>query len=80
MKEWRERWDKYREWAEAHAEPDRGSPVDIMRDVDWMYANFPEEVRRTDPDPEKLGIQNMYRIFALYDRKLQARSGVGGNH
>ena len=77
MKQWRERWSEYQQWAETHSGPDPRSPVDIMRDVDWLYANFPEHIRTTDPDPEKLGIQEMYRIFDLYERKRQSRIGPG---
>ncbi len=79
MKEWRKRWSEYQQWAETHSGPDPRSPVDIMRDVDWLYANFPEHIRTTDPDPEKLGIQEMYRIFDLYERKRQSRIGPGAS-
>ena len=77
MKHWHKRWADYQQWAEIHSGPDPRSPVDIMRDVDWLYANFPEHIRTTDPDPEKLGIQEMYRIFHLYERKRQSRIGPG---
>ena len=73
MKLWHERWAEYQEWAETHSGPDPRSPAAIMRDVDWLYANVPREIRTTDPDPEKLGIQNMRRIFDLYERKRQSR-------
>jgi len=73
MKNWHKQWSDYQEWAETHSAPDPRSPIAIARDVDWLYANFPEEVRTTDPDPEKLGIQEMYRIFGLYERKRQSR-------
>jgi len=79
MKEWRERWNRYQEWAETHAEPDRRSFSEILKDVDWLYSNFPEDVRRTDPDPEKLGIQNLYRIFALCEQKRQSRISPSGS-
>ncbi len=77
MKNWRTRWDDYRQWAETHSAPDPRSPVAIARDVDWLYANFPQHVRTTDPDPEKLGIGEMYRIFDLYERQRQSRIGSG---
>lgn len=73
MKNWRARWDGYRQWAENNSAPDPRSPVDIMHDVDWLYANFSEEVRTTDPDPKKLGIREMHRIFGLYERNRQSR-------
>jgi len=75
-KQWSERWAQYRSWAEAHAEPDPRSPVEIMADIELLYRSFPEEVRSTDPDPEKTGIQNLRRVLALYERKLQSRSSA----
>ena len=69
-------WAEYRRWAEAHAEPDPRSPVEIMADVEFLYRSYPLEVRSTDPDPEKLGIQDMRRVLALYERKLQSRSSA----
>ena len=72
MKEWTDRWAEYQEWADAHAEPDRRSPRQIMADIEFLYRVCPESVRRTDPDPEKLGVQNLYRVFALCDRELRS--------
>jgi hypothetical protein len=76
MKEWSQRWNEYRRWAEAHATPDPRSPEQIMSDVEFLYRNYPEEVRTTDPDPGKTGIQNLHRILALYERKRQSRIGA----
>ena len=36
-----------------------------MADIEFLYRVCPERVRRADPDPEKLGIQNLHRVFAL---------------
>ncbi len=47
-----------------------------MSDVEFLYRNYPEEVRTTDPDPGKTGIQNLHRILALYERKRQSRIGA----
>ena len=47
-----------------------------MADVEFLYRSYPLEVRSTDPDPEKLGIQDMHRVLALYERKLQSRSSA----
>ena len=71
-----EQWAEYRRWAEARAEPDPRSPVAIMADVEFLYRSYPEHVRGTDPDPEKLGIQDLRRVLALYERKLQSRSSA----
>ena len=65
MHEWTAKWQAYQEWAEGQSNLDERSPPDIMRDLDFLYRNFPEEVRRCDPDPEKLGIQEMRRILGL---------------
>lgn len=56
--------------------PTPRSPVEIMADVEFLYRSYPLEVRSTDPDPEKLGIQDMRRVLALYERKLQSRSSA----
>lgn len=73
MDEWHKQRSDYQVWAESHPETDSRSPVAIKRYVEWLYANVPEHVRTTDPDPEKLGIQEMRRIFALLDHKLRSR-------
>ena len=73
MHEWTEKWRAYQEWAESHAEPDRRSPERIMADLEFLYASFPEHVRRHDPDPQKLGIQEMRRALGLLDRLLSER-------
>ncbi len=73
MNDWSRRWDDYTRWADAHAAPDPRSAAQIVRDIDLLYRGYPEEVRRTDPDPDKTGIQEMYRILGLYERKRQSR-------
>ena len=80
MKDWCERWAEYQRWAEGHTEPDRRSPGAIMADIEFLYRLCPERVRRTDPDPGKLGIQDLYRVLALCDRELRSRSGTGEGH
>ena len=65
LREWSRRWREYREWADANGAPDRRPPQAIMRDLETLYGGFSEDVRRTDPDPEKLGIQDLHRIFRL---------------
>ena len=73
---WRSQWSEYQRWAESHPEPDRRSPAAIMADIDFLYNSYPPEVRSTDPDPDKLGIQDLRRVLALYERKLQSRSSA----
>jgi hypothetical protein len=84
MKVHNQQWNRYREWAETHVEPDPRSPAQIMADVDWLYRGYPEDVRRTDPDPDKTGVQELYRIFALldalYERQRQSRINARTNH
>ena len=70
-------WPARHEGAAMHAGPDPSCPVATAREGDWRYANFAQHVRTTDPDPEKLGIREMYRIFDLYERKRQSRIGSG---
>lgn len=84
MKNYSQQWNRYREWAETHIEADSRSPVEIMADVDWLYRAYPEDVRRTDPDPDKTGVQELYRILALvdalYERQRQSRSSARTGH
>ena len=75
-KQWSARWAEYRRWAEAHAEPDPRPSEAIMADIEFLYRSYPQEVRSTDLDPDKLGIQDLRRVLALYERKLQSRSGA----
>jgi len=65
MKEWCDRWAEFQRWADGQTEPHRRSPGAIMADIEFLYRVCPERVRRADPDPEKLGIQNLHRVFAL---------------
>jgi hypothetical protein len=76
MNDWSRRWDDYTRWADDHAAPDQRSPVQIVSDLDLLYSGYSEEMRRTDPDPAKTGVQELYRILGLYDRKLQSRIGA----
>ena len=69
LKEWSRRWREYSAWAEANAAPDPRTPQVIMSDLEFLYRSVPEEVRLRDPDPEKLGIQNLHRILALLSGK-----------
>ena len=84
MKDHNQQWKRYREWAETHIEPDPRSPVQIMAGVDSLYRAYPEDVRRTDPDPDKTGVQELYRILALldalYERQRQSRISARANH
>lgn len=71
MRERLQQWEHYREWADAQDDRD-GRPFDvILRDLDFLYRQFSPETRATDPDPEKLGIQRMRRVFELYDRRTR---------
>lgn len=68
MHESLQQWNYYREWAETQPEQ-QGRPFeDILRDLDFLYRQFSEEVRRVDPDPGKSGIQEMRWAFEVYDR------------
>jgi hypothetical protein len=76
MNDHNQQWNRYREWAEAHVEPDPRSPAEIMADVDWLYRSYPEDVRRTDPDPDKTGVQELYRILALSMLSMSANASL----
>ena len=80
MNEWTEKWAEYKKWADVQAEPDRRSPQQIMADLEFLYSLYPESVRQTDPDPEKLGVQHLYRVFAICDRELRSRRGADAGH
>jgi hypothetical protein len=80
MSDWSDQWAEYRRWAETQSAADLRSPAAIMADVEVLYSSYPESVRRTDPDPGKLGIQQLRRAFALYqalyERKFQSRDSA----
>ena len=65
---WREHWREYDLWAEQNQPLDRRPFECILRDLDVLYRQFPLEVRQTDPDPEKLGVQRYHQILAAHER------------
>lgn len=76
MKDYNHQWNRYREWAETHVEPDPRSPAQIMADVDWLYRAYPEDVRRTDPDPEKTGVQSFIGSWPLSMLSMSAHASL----
>jgi hypothetical protein len=56
-------WDAFHRW-EAENPPPARDPADVIADLGAIYSWLPPEVRNTDPDPEKLGIQKMRAALA----------------
>lgn len=71
MQERQRQWAYYQDWAQRQPPLDPRSFEEILRDLDVLYFQFSEEVRRLDPDPEKLGIQAMRRVFELHEQRRQ---------
>ena len=38
----------------------------MLADLSFVLSLLPEEVRNADPDPEKLGVQDLHRLLARY--------------
>ncbi len=51
-------WKLFHEWEEAHPPKDRNLEA-VMADLSAIWRRFPEDVRTTDPDPEKLGLRRL---------------------
>ncbi len=67
-------WRAYNEWQKSHDGYDPRPLSEIFRDIDFIYSQYSEEVRRTDPDPEKRGIQEMRRILGLHEQWRRNRT------
>lgn len=58
-------WAEFHRWEAVNLAPER--PLDaVLADIDWLSRCLPEEVRRADPDPEKLGIQKLRGMMARW--------------
>ena len=51
-------WKLFHEWEERNPPPDRPLAA-IMADLSAIWRRLPEDVRSTDPDPEKLGLRKL---------------------
>lgn len=58
LAERRRRWEEFHCW-ERDNPPPRRPPADLLADVGTLWNWLPDEIRRSDPDPEKLHIRNM---------------------
>ena len=38
----------------------------VLENLSFLLSLLPEEVRNADPDPEKLGVQELHRLLARY--------------
>jgi len=64
--QWEERrrqWIGFNHWEAEHLVPER-TAVEVLADLSAIWSWLPEEVRREDPDPEKLGIRKMRSALA----------------
>ena len=67
IEEYRERFRRFNEWEAEHPIPERPASR-VLADIDFLVSLLPEEERRRDPDPEKLGIQRLRARLALLRR------------
>ena len=58
------RWKKFHEW-EAQQPPVERSAAAIIADLGAIRQWLPEAVRVHDPDPEKKGVQAMFRALSV---------------
>lgn len=74
--DYKQAWAQYQAWSNAQGEIDLRPPAAVLADIECLYRTLPPEVRVADPDPEKKGVQEMYRGFALlqalYERNLKS--------
>ena len=59
----RRQWLAWHRWADSQPPLDR-DPAEILADLGAIWSWLPPEVRLTDPDPEKLGIQKLRAALA----------------
>jgi len=57
-------WRLFHEWNAEQSSVER-PPEAILADLTWLLQWFPEDVVRSDPDPEKHGIAKMRAALAL---------------
>lgn len=60
-------WAAFHRWEVSQPPLDR-DPAAILADLGAIWSWLPPEVRLTDPDPQKLGIQKMRAALALLRR------------
>lgn len=64
--QWEERrrqWTEFNRWEEENLAPERPA-AEVLADLSAIWSWLPEEVRREDSDPEKLGIRKMRSALA----------------
>jgi hypothetical protein len=57
--------EEFNRWEESNSAPERPFSA-VLADLSFLLSLLPEEVRNADPDPEKLGVQELHRLLARY--------------
>jgi hypothetical protein len=70
----RRRWEEFSRWEAAHPPP-QADPETVLANLGIIWSWLPEKVRLHDPDPEKLGIQQMHRVPPYPGTPAQATGG-----
>jgi hypothetical protein len=60
----RRQWEAFHRW-EAEQRPAERDPARILADLGAVLRWLPADVRRADPDPEKLGIRALKKGMAF---------------
>lgn len=58
-------FEEFNRWEQCNPAPERPFTA-ILADLSFLLMLLPAEVRETDPDPEKLGVQELHRLLARY--------------
>jgi len=64
----RRQWAEFNRWEAEQPRVDR-NPAALVADVGALYSWLAVEVRSCDPDPEKLGIQQMHSTLSRLNPK-----------
>ena len=64
----RKQFEAFNRWEAENIAPRRDLAA-VLADLSAIWRRLPQDVRSTDPDPEKLGVQRMHRVLALLARR-----------
>ena len=66
LQERERQWKIFHEWEDQN--PVKARPLEaVMADLSAIWRRLPEDVRSTDPDPEKLGLRRLRENLSKID-------------
>jgi len=66
--------EEFNRWEHSNPMPERPFSA-VLEDLSFLLSLLPEEVRYADPDPEKLGAQELHRLLARYATWKASKNG-----